>query len=199
MKEIAIAAIVVFGTMISSNANADDVCEILARNLRQDVLTQGTLSEQFLQLRQIVSDNQYEEWSNASASSHTFNGSLSIPNEVDAAIGDGQTSNESNWHDRRTRFLAMRFEDTSSIYRTSSHISLTNVAALQTISNCASRLAEKEGVFTQLVSVSPNRDSVVLKLWRRTSGEADWKLAELSVKPSQDSNFLVLMIGKILL
>jgi hypothetical protein len=189
MKETTIAAIVVFGALISSNAKAADVCEILARNLHQDVLTQGTLSEQFLQLRQLVSDNQYSEWSNASASSHTFNGSLSIPDEVDAAIGDGQTSSQSNWHERRVRFLGMNFQDTNSIYRASSHISLTNVAALQTISNCASQLAEKEGVFTQLVNVSPNRDSVILKIWRRTSGEANWKLATLSVQPSQDANF----------
>lgn len=189
MKASTITAVVAFAALFSGNARADDVCQILARDLKQDVLTQGTISEQFLQFRTLVSDDQYQDWNNASSSSHSFNGSFSIPEEVDLAIGDGQKSDQSNWGTRRAKFLSKTFQDTSAVYRSSTSVSVTNVAALQAISNCASQLAEKDGVYTQLVSVSPNRDSFTLKLWRRTSGDAAWNLEELSVQPGTDARF----------
>src|SRR5690348_14100793 len=77
-------------------AAPSDVCLVLARNLKADTLEQGSSAEQFSQFQQLVASEKYEGWSAASSSSSSFNGSFSIPQEVDAAIGDSQTSNSNN-------------------------------------------------------------------------------------------------------
>ena len=69
-----------------------NVCAILAQHLKPDVLQQGSAGQQFLQIQQLVSDQQYADWSKASSSSSSFNGSLSIPAIVDVA-----SSNSTNW------------------------------------------------------------------------------------------------------
>src|SRR3984893_7439369 len=86
------------------------VCAILANHLQPDVLQQGSSAQLFTQLQQLVSDQRYADWNNASSSSSSFSGSLSIPDEVDAAIGDSQTSNASSWGSRRSQFLSMNFQ-----------------------------------------------------------------------------------------
>jgi hypothetical protein len=181
----ALALTIVF----SSPVNAQDACETLASTLHQDTVVQGTSLEQFAQFKSLVSNNDYKEWSNASSESHTFNGGLSIPNEVDIALGDGKKSDESSWESRRQEFLRRDYLETSLLYRSSSHVSQTNVAAIRAIADCAEHLANREGVFTQLVSVSPDRTAFAIKLWRNTSGGADWKLKNLSPQPIDGADF----------
>jgi hypothetical protein len=188
MKRAASCVLVAVGAFVSCTAHADDACTILARNLKQDVLQQGTTSSQFSQLQQLVSDGYYESWNNASSSSGSFNGVLSIPEIVDFAIGDGNRSNQTNWGTRRTAFLSMTFWQTASMFRSSSRISQSSVAAISAISDCAVHLADAEGVFSQLLQVSDNRDAFVVKVWRRTAGEANWALLSLSAQPSQNSD-----------
>jgi hypothetical protein len=181
----ALALTVVFSNPVS----AQDACETLASNLHQDTVTQGASLEQFAQFKALVSSNDYKEWSNASSESHTFNGTLSIPDEVDIALGDGKKSDESSWEARRQEFLRRDYSETSSSYRSSSHVSQTNVAAIRAIADCAEHLANREGVFTQLVSVSPDQTAFAIKLWRNTSGGADWKLKNLSPQPIDGADF----------
>lgn len=189
MKIKSIAAFALLAGFSSNAAYADNVCEIMARSLQQDTLEQGTSLAQFSQFKQLVKNDEYKDWGSASSSSHSFNGTLSIPDEVDLAIGDGQKSSETSWDRRRSNFLSKAFSETSSSYRSSSHLSQTNVAAVKAISECGNYLAERQGVFTQLVNVSPNRDAFVLKLWRNTAGDPNWTLNELAVKPTAGADF----------
>jgi hypothetical protein len=180
---------VVFLSLPFNSAYAEEICETLAQNLHQDVLEQGTSLDQYSQFVGLVSNAEYDDYNNASSSSHTFNGTLSIPDEVDLAIGDGQKSDSSTWTDRRKRFLSMSYDQTSSSYRSTSHSAQTNIGAIQAIAGCAVSIANREGVFLQLVNVSPENDAFSLRLWHNTSGSADWKLTDLSPQPQIDADF----------
>lgn len=189
MKSAILFFFVAASAFTSCSANADEPCAILARNLKQDVLEQGTSSAQFAQLQNLVSDHYYEDWNNASSSSSSFTGTLRIPDLVDFAIGDGQKSMITNWGARRTAFLSITIQQTSSVFGSSNRISQASVAAIQAISHCAAILAQAEGVFAELVNVSPNRDAFAVRIWRRTGGTPDWKLKSFSVQPSYGSGF----------
>jgi hypothetical protein len=168
---------------------SEDACVILAKNLKPDVLEQGTESQKFSQLQQLVSDNRYADWSNASSSSSSFSGSFSIPGEVDAAIGDGQSSNSTNWGTRRSQFLSMNFQQTSSNYKVTNRVSATSAAAVHEIVQCQIHLANRNGISAILEHISDDRKSFAVRLALRTDGDAaNWSLKQFSVQPD-DSEF----------
>src|SRR6185312_5756385 len=65
--------------------------------------------------------------------------------------------------------------------------SQTSVAAVHEISECAQAIANSRanGVFVVLDRVSPNRDSLAVKLTYRTAGDpSNWALTEFHVQPT---------------
>jgi hypothetical protein len=190
---VTLAGLTVIGLATPSLAQpaAPDVCAILANRLQPDVLLQGTMSQQFSQIQQLVQDQKYQDFGSASASSSSFNLGFSIPDIVDLAIGDGQHSTSSNWASRRSLFLSMNFQQTSSEFKSSTYLSQTSVAAIHEIVQCTQTIANSKanGVFVVLDQVSPNRDSFAVKLTYRTDGDPNnWALTQFSVQPP-DSKF----------
>ena len=170
----------------TAQAQEQDVCTILAQRLQPDVLQQGSSADLFLQLRTLVSDDRYKAFSNASSSSSNFNGTLNIPGELDLALGDNQTSNSSNWENRRSRFLSMNYQDTSESFRSSLFLSQMKVAAIHEIADCGQKMANAKanGVFIGLNEISPNRDSFSVQMAYRTGGDPNWALTQFAVEPA---------------
>jgi hypothetical protein len=149
------------------------------------VLQQGSSTQLFTQLQQLVSDQRYADWNSASSSSSSFSGSFSIPDEVDAAIGDGQKSNASSWGSRRSQFLSMNFQQTSSLYKNSNFLSQISVAALHEITQCAITIAGLNGknFVAMLDRINDDRKSFAVQLTYKTGGNPNWSLTQFSVQP----------------
>jgi hypothetical protein len=163
-----------------------DTCAILANRFQPDVLRQGSMTQLFSQLQQLVNDQRYADWNNASSSSNAFNFGFSIPTELDAAIGDNQTSNSTNWGLRRSQFLSMNFQQTGSLFRTSTFLSQMSVGALNAITQCATTIAglKASGFVAMLDKINDDRKSFAVKLTYKTGGNPDWSLTQFNVQPS---------------
>jgi hypothetical protein len=164
-----------------------NVCEILALHLQPDIMMQGSSSQKFSQLQQIISDQRYQDFSSTSSSSNSFNLGFSIPDEVDLAIGDNQRSNVSTWQSRRMQFLSMDFQHSSSAFQNSSYLSQTSVAVVRELSKCGQEIAKSRanGVFVTLDDISPNMDSFAVQIAYRMDGNpTNWALTELHAEPN---------------
>jgi hypothetical protein len=182
MRLLVRLALTLLASIYSTNALCDDVCAILASNLKPDVLVQGSGFEQFSQLQQLVADSRFASWGNASSSS--LGGGFSIPDEVDAFLNT--KSDSSNWGNNRSQFLSMNAQAAYSKGANSTRISQISVAALKAVVDCAQNTANQNGFSATLKTVSDHRDSFVVLLTNRTNGDPHWKLTQFSAQPPDD-------------
>jgi hypothetical protein len=80
----------------------------------------------------------------------------------------------------------LNFQQTSSLFKNSTYLSQTSVAAIHEIVQCAQTIANSKanGVFVVLDQVSPNRDSFAVKIAYRTDGNPnDWAVTQFNVQP----------------
>ena len=160
------------------------VCEILARNLTPDTLLQGSNSQRFSQIQKLVSDNTYDDYSNASKSS--FDGTA-LSEYVDIFLKTN--SDSSNWHQHRQQFLSMSSETAFSSDANTLQISRANTAALREIRKCQESYANQTGFSATLFTVSDRRDSFAVLLTNRTGGLPGWRLTNFAPRPA-DPKFL---------
>jgi hypothetical protein len=166
--------------LFMQRANAEDVCSILAHNLKPDVLIQGGDFEQFSQLQQLVSNNTFAAWGNASNSS--LSGGLDIPGEVDAFLNT--KSDSSNWASNRSQFLSMNAQTAYAHGANATRISQISVAAIKAIVECSQENANQNGFSATLTTVSDNRDSFAVLLKNSTNGNPQWALTQFSAQPA---------------
>ena len=192
MKKTTLTIVLSMMLVSASDVHVADevVCEILANHLQPDVLQQGSSSQLFAQLQQLVSDQRYADWGSASSSSRSFNGSFSIPQEVDLAIGDGQSSNSSNWGSRRSQFLSMNYQQVSTSFSSSSRLSEISTAALHQISECAIQIAalNANGFVALLDHINDQRTAFAVRMTYKTGGNPNWSLTQFSAQP-HDAGF----------
>ena len=86
-------------------AQAQQVCEILAKGIQQDVLYQGSDRQRFESARSAICNTTNSSYTSASKSS--FDGSLTVPDYVDIAIGT--KSDASNWSTNYSQFCSSSF------------------------------------------------------------------------------------------
>src|ERR1700722_18052850 len=167
------------------HASDESVCAILANRVQPDVLQQGPSSQLFMQFQQLVSDQKYAEWGSASSSSGSFNGTLSVPQYVDLAIGDNQSSDASNWGRRRSQFLSMNYQEVSSSFKSSSRLTRMSQAALHEISHCAIQIASlnANGFVALLDLTNDERTAFAVSLTYKTGGNPNWSLTQFSAQP----------------
>lgn len=161
-------------------AHADSsVCEILARSIKPDIISQGSHNQQFSEVKKLVSDNTYDEFSNAHSAS--FDGTL-LSDYVDIFVNS--KSNESNWHVHRQQFLSMTSETAFSSATSTLQISKFNENIIKTLVSCP----PTDGMTALLTQVSDRRDSFTVLLTNKTGGDPSWKLTSFSPQPP-DSAF----------
>lgn len=162
-----------------SHAQDEQVCQTLANNLKPDILLQGSSSDRFQQIQQLLASSAFSSYGNASNSN--INGGFDIPAEFDAAFGT--SSGESSWGQNRSNFISMVADVVASSDAANRFVSQASTAALQAISNCAVQIANANGFFATLQAVSDHRDSFQILLKYRTNGEPGWKLTQFSAQP----------------
>jgi hypothetical protein len=185
----ALAALLFFLSLLApTKAKAEpnqETCEILARNLKPDLLLQGSSSEKFSQLQQLVKDNRFDDWGNVSTSSSSSSLGFSIPEEVDLAIDDNQHSDSANWGSRRSQFLSMNFQQTGASFRNSTRLDKTSVSVVHEIVDCATKIADTNslGFVAILEKITDDRRSFAVKLAFKTGGNPNWALKGFDVRP----------------
>jgi hypothetical protein len=167
-------------------ADEDDVCKILARNLKPDVVTQALSIQQYSAMKNVVGEKRYDVWKSASSSS--VNGSFSIPMEVDAALGG--SSNQQNWRDRREQYLKLSYQEYRLSYSSNAQRSTTNAAIIKELASCGEEIARTTNrpVYALLDSVTKNRDGLSVLLSFKTQGEPHFVLTSFRADPP-DPNF----------
>jgi len=162
----------------SSSAFADTTCDLLARNVPQDVLIEGSALQQFQYQKRLVCSSDNEAW--GSANSKTLNGSLSIPGFVDAILGT--SSNEQNWGQNLKSFCSLDEQQAAMNTRSSLEIRHASTVAYQAVVDCVKEYAEQNGIFG-LLDVSDHRDTFTIKVTHRSDGSSNWQVRGFSVTP----------------
>jgi hypothetical protein len=160
-------------------AQAQTTCDILAANLRQDVLIQGSTASQFAEHRRAICTSANSSW--GSASGNTLDGSISIPSYVDATLGT--SSNASNWGSNFSSFCSLDEGTVAASSQASNEVRKASIAAIQAIARCAGDLAQKSaiGIFGVL-NVTDRRDGFTVELLHRSAGSGDWGI--IGVRPT---------------
>jgi hypothetical protein len=162
----------------SSSAFADTTCDLLAKNVPQDVLIEGSALQQFQYQKRLVCSSDNEAW--GSANSKTLNGSLSIPGFVDAILGT--SSNEQNWGQNLKSFCSLDEQQAAMNSHSSLEIRHASAVAYQAVVDCVKEYAEQNGIFG-LLDVSDRRDTFTIKVTHRSDGSSNWQVRNFSVTP----------------
>lgn len=157
------------------------VCEILATNLRQDEMVQGTDRQRFESHKAILRDNTFASWQKAASS--TLFGSVTVPSYVDATLDT--TSNEQNWQTNWRTFLSTSFDQIAARSQSLTTIRSASVAAMEQVVKCADVFAESNryGFFAVLERVTDNRDAFAIRFHNRTQASSGWAFNGITISP----------------
>lgn len=153
-------------------------CDILAKNIRQDVLLQGSVADQFSAHQANLCDIQNSDWSTAKAKS--FNGSLLVPDYVDLVVGT--KSSEQNWSQNFKLFCSLEQGAAVSNQRISNEIRKASDVAYAKVVDCVQTLAEQNGIYG-ILTVSDRRDSFTIQVQHKTSGSSRWEIRGVNAAP----------------
>jgi hypothetical protein len=162
-----------------------DTCDILAANLKQDTLQQGSSEEKFHLLQQLIANDEFKDFNKASTT--TIGGGGSYLDMVDGFLNVASTG--STWEQDRSRFLSLTYDEASSKSTFSTAIAKWPVDATKAIADCAETLATAEGFFAQLTLVNDDRSALAILIRRSTTGAPAWSLTNLTANPP-DPNFI---------
>lgn len=163
--------------------DAQDVCGILASNMKQDVLEQGSDQQQLQQWQTVVKEDRYKNFS--TASSDKINSGLSVVDVVYTGLGISGTlsgsHDASTWEKDRDSFLNIQ-----SFYSTSSNSSRVSIrqasaAAYDAVVRCQQTLADRLGVFG--IFKAPNHESFSVKIVHKDVGNNAFEITSFTANP----------------
>jgi len=128
---------------LASTSHAQTTCDIMAANMRQDILLQGTVTEQFRQHQAAVCTQNNSTYT--SAKSNKFDLTVNVPDYVDGVLGT--SSNESNWQTNFSKFCSLDAATASSKASTSTYLQTASQNAYNAIVSCVQTLAQQRGIF----------------------------------------------------
>lgn len=167
-----------------STAAAQDTqtCDIMAANIPQDVLIQGSSSQQFEAHKSAVCSQENNAW--GSASSKTLDGQLTVPGYVDAILGT--TSNAQNWGANFSAFCSLDSSTVAASQRAALTVRRVSSAAYAAVVDCVRVIAEQRGIFGAL-EVNQNRDGFILRVHHRSEGPSEWSITGVTPTPASES------------
>ena len=148
---------------IARAAEATDICLALAKNVKSDVNIQGSIQQKFFQMQHLVGADIYASYS--AAKDTKINADSDIAAYVDFVLET--TSSDSSWAENRKSFLGVDYERIATNAAIKAYIDRQSEGITKSIIGCAGVIAEQQGLFAKLSSVSPNRDSFAISLQKK--------------------------------
>lgn len=157
---------------------AQQVCEILAKGIQQDVLIQGSDFQRFDAARSAICNTTNSSYTNASKKS--FDGSLSVPDYVDIAVGTHSDNN--TWSTNFAQFCSATFSLSAMSSNAIMQLRTSSATAYNTVAACVQLYTEANGIFG-LLSPAPNHDSVNIKVTKKSTGQGGFKINGIVYSP----------------
>lgn len=182
MRNVTIASIL--GSLVSvcnvNNIAAQQVCDMMASKLQQDVLLQGTDRQTYEIFQKRISDKDYEDFKKAQQS--TLGLGINVPQYVDAVLNT--KSDESTWKGNRHEFLETKFDQLASEQKQRFIQFNAPTAAMAEINRCAQIFADSQGFFANLAEVVQGRDRFQIHLIKKSGGNGGFQIRDFSVVPA---------------
>jgi hypothetical protein len=180
---VASAGCCVTSVGIARAAEATDICLALAKNVQSDVNIQGSIQQKFFQMQHLVGADIYASYSAAKDTKINADGDIAA--YVDFVLET--TSSDSDWAENRKSFLGVDYERIATNAAIKAYIDRQSEGITKSIIGCAGVIAEQQGFFAKLSSVSPNRDSFTISLQKKGGASDPLKIRGLSVTPNDPS------------